>query len=105
MCELFGGDKNAIKVIGIRHGEKMYETLLTNEECARAIDCGGFYRVIADNRDLNYEKYLSSGDTERNGLTEFTSNNATLLSVDQVMEKLLTSELVVEELKAWQAGK
>ena len=99
--ELFACPDYKTEVIGIRHGEKMYETLLTNEECARAIDCGEFYRVVADNRDLNYEKYLSAGNLERNGLTEFNSNNTTLLDVEAVKKKLLTSELVVEELKAW----
>ena len=68
--ELFGVPDYPTQVIGIRHGEKMYETLLTNEECARAVDCGDFYRVITDNRELNYEKYLSAGNTERNGLIE-----------------------------------
>ena len=100
--ELFGVPDYPTQVIGIRHGEKMYETLLTNEECARAVDCGNFYRVIADNRDLNYEKYLSSGNTERNVLREFNSNNTRRLDVEGIKKKLLTSELVVEELEAWQ---
>jgi UDP-N-acetylglucosamine 4,6-dehydratase len=99
--ELFGVPNYPTEIIGIRHGEKMFETLLTNEECSRAIDCGDFYRVIADNRDLNYEKYLSAGNTERNGLTEFNSNNTKLLDVEEVKEKLLTSKLVVDELKSW----
>lgn len=99
--ELFGVPEYSTQIIGIRHGEKMFETLLTNEECSRAIDCGDFYRVVADNRDLNYEKYLSNGNTERNGLTEFNSNNTKLLNVEEVMKKLLTSELVVEELREW----
>jgi UDP-glucose 4-epimerase len=99
--ELFGVPDYPTNVIGIRHGEKMYETLLTNEECARAIDCGNFYRVVSDNRDLNYEKYLSAGNTKRNGLTEFNSNNTTRLEVEGVKKKLLTSDLVVEELAAW----
>jgi UDP-glucose 4-epimerase len=99
--ELFEVPEYPTEVIGIRHGEKMYETLLTNEECARAIDCGEFYRVVADNRDLNYEKYLSSGNVERNGLTEFNSNNTKLLDVEAVKVKLLTSDLVVEELSTW----
>ena len=103
--ELFEVPDYPTQVIGIRHGEKMYETLLTNEECARAIDCGMFYRVIADNRDLNYEKYLSRGDKERNPLTEFNSNNTTRLDVEQVKKKLLTSQLVVDELAAWKASK
>ena len=98
VCELFGGDKNAIKVIGIRHGEKMYETLLTNEECANAIDMGDFYRVPADNRGLNYDKYFNNGDVDRNPLTQFDSNNTKLLSVEEVKAKLLTLSYIREEL-------
>lgn len=99
--ELFGVPDYPTTVIGIRHGEKLYETLLTNEECARAIDMGQFYRVVADNRDLNYEKYLSKGNKERNPLTEFNSNNTTLLNVEQVKAKLLTSQFVIDELASW----
>ena len=88
VCELFNADKSAIKVIGIRHGEKMYETLLTNEECAHAIDMGNFYRVPCDKRGLNYDKYLKHGDTSRNTLTEFNSNNTKLLSVEEVKAKI-----------------
>ncbi len=99
VCELFGGDKSKIKVIGIRHGEKMYETLLTNEECANAVDMGDFYRVPSDKRGLNYDKYFKDGDTERNPLTEFNSHNTELLNVEQVKEKLLTLEYIREELK------
>ncbi|MBQ3482863.1 MAG: polysaccharide biosynthesis protein [Clostridia bacterium] len=98
VCELFGGDKNAIKVIGIRHGEKMYETLLTNEECAHAVDMGDFYRVPADNRGLNYDKYFNNGDVERNPLTQFDSNNTKLLTVEEVKAKLLTLSYIREEL-------
>ena len=98
VCELFGGDKSKIKVIGIRHGEKMYETLLTNEECAHAIDLGNFYRVPCDKRGLNYDKYFSKGDTERNTLTEFNSSNTKLLNVEQVKEKLLTLQYIRDEL-------
>ena len=98
VCELFGGDKSKIKVIGIRHGEKMYETLLTNEECAHAVDLGNFYRVPCDKRGLNYDKYFSKGDTERNTLTEFNSSNTKLLDVEQVKEKLLTLQYIREEL-------
>ena len=100
VCELFGGDKEAIKVIGIRHGEKMYETLLTNEECANAIDLGNFYRVPCDKRGLNYDKYFKDGDTERNTLTEFNSHNTELLDVEGVKEKLLTLEYIRGELDA-----
>lgn len=98
VCELFGGDKEKIKVIGIRHGEKMYETLLTNEECANAVDLGNFYRVPSDKRGLNYDKYVKQGDTERNTLTEFNSNNTELLSVEQVKEKLLSLQYIKDEL-------
>ena len=98
VCELFGGKKEDIKVIGIRHGEKMYETLLTNEECANAIDMGNFYRVPCDKRGLNYDKYFNQGDAERNTLTEFNSNNTELLSVEQVKEKMLTLSYIQEEL-------
>ena len=89
-----------IKVIGIRHGEKMYETLLTNEECAHAIDLGNFYRVPSDKRDLNYDKYFRVGDAQRNVLTEFNSNNTQLLDVEQVKEKLLSLVYIREELAA-----
>ena len=99
VCELFGGDKNDIKIIGIRHGEKMYETLLTNEECANAIDMGEFYRVPCDKRSLNYDKYFNDGDKDRNPLTEFNSNNTELLSVRQVKEKLLELSYIQEELE------
>lgn len=92
-----------IKVIGIRHGEKMYETLLTNEECANAIDLGDFYRVPSDKRGLNYDKYFKDGDKERNTLTEFNSSNTELLNVEQVKEKLLSLQYIRDELVAWEA--
>lgn len=91
-----------IRVIGIRHGEKMYETLLTNEECANAVDMGKFYRVPCDKRDLNYDKYFKDGDKERNTLTEFNSSNTELLNVEQVKEKLLSLAYIREELEMWQ---
>lgn len=98
VCELFGGDKSTIKVIGIRHGEKMYETLLTNEECANAIDMGNFYRVPCDKRGLNYDKYINKGDTERNTLTEFNSNNTKLLSVEETKAKIASLAYIQEEI-------
>ena len=101
VCELFGADKKSIKVIGIRHGEKMYETLLTNEECAKAIDMGDFYRVPADQRSLNYDKYFTQGDAERNTLSVFDSNNTELLSIEQVKNKLLELEYIQNELANW----
>lgn len=102
VIKIFNGDPSMIKVIGIRHGEKMYETLLTNEECANAIDLGNFYRVPCDKRDLNYDKYFVEGDTERNKLTEFNSNNTNLLNVDEVAEKLMELEYIRNELKIWE---
>ena len=100
--ELFHSD-DEIKVIGIRHGEKMYETLLTNEECANAIDMGNFYRVPCDKRDLNYDKYFKDGDVERNPLTEFNSNNTDLLTVEQVKEKMLELQYIKDELAEWES--
>lgn len=91
-----------IQVIGIRHGEKMYETLLTNEECASAIDLGEFYRVPSDKRGLNYDKYFIKGDTQRNPLTEFNSSNTQLMSVEEVKDKLLGLEYIQEVLKSWE---
>lgn len=99
VCELFGGKKEDIKIIGIRHGEKMYETLLTNEECASAVDMGAFYRVPADHRDLNYDKYFKDGNTERNKLSEFNSNNTALLGVEEVKQRLLALSYIREELE------
>ena len=97
VCDLFGGKKEDIKVIGIRHGEKMYETLLTDEECAHAVDMGNYYRVPCDNRGLNYDKYFSKGE-ERTELSAFNSNNTKLLDVEQVKEKLLTLKYIQERL-------
>ena len=98
VCELFGGKKEDIKVIGIRHGEKMYETLLTNEECAKAIDMGEFYRVPADNRGLNYDKYFKEGDEKRNTLTEFNSNNTRRLNLEETKSKIASLSYIQEEL-------
>ena len=98
VCELFGGRKEDIKVIGIRHGEKMYETLLTNEECAKAVDMGNFYRVPADNRGLNYDKYFKDGDEKRNTLTEFNSNNTKRLNLEETKEKIASLEYIQNEL-------
>ena len=98
VCELFGGRKEDIKVIGIRHGEKMYETLLTNEECAHAIDMGDFYRVPCDKRGLNYDKYFTEGNTERTKLSEFNSNNTRLLTVEETKAKIASLTYIQEEL-------
>ena len=100
VCELFGGKKEDIKVIGIRHGEKMYETLLTNEECAKAIDLGNFYRVPADNRTLNYDKFFTEGDEKRVTLTEFNSDNTTRLTVEETKAKIAALEYIQNELNA-----
>ena len=98
VCELFGGKKENIKVIGIRHGEKMYETLLTNEECAKAEDMGNFYRIPADNRGLNYDKFFKEGDETRNTLTEFNSNNTRQLTVEETKKKIAALEYIKNEL-------
>lgn len=101
VCELFqhlSAKRPQIRVIGIRHGEKLYETLLTNEECAKAEDLGNFYRVPADNRTLNYDKYFTEGDQKRNILTEFNSDNTERLDVSQVKEKLISLEYIQNEL-------
>ena len=100
VAEIFNPETE-IKVIGIRHGEKLYETLLTNEECAHAIDMGDFYRVPSDNRGLNYDKYFNNGDKKRNLLSEFDSNNTDLLDVEQVKEKLLSLEYIRNEIKSF----
>ena len=99
--EIFHAE-DEVKVIGIRHGEKMYETLLTNEECAHAIDMGNFYRVPADKRDLNYDKYFTDGNLERSKLTEFNSNNTRLMDVEQVKDKLLSLSYIQKELAEWE---
>lgn len=99
VCELFDAKKEDIKMIGIRHGEKMYETLLTNEECAKAEDMGDFYRVPADNRTLNYDKFFSEGQSERNKLTEFNSNNTRILNVAETKAKIASLEYIQNKLK------
>ena len=99
VCELFGGKKEDIKVIGIRHGEKMYETLLTKEECAKAIDMGNFYRVPADNRDLNYDKFFREGDVKRATIDEFNSDNTRRLNLEETKEKIASLEYIQNELK------
>lgn len=98
VCELFGGKKEEIRVIGIRHGEKMYETLLTNEECAKAEDMGDFYRVPADNRTLNYDKYFTEGDKKRVTLEEFNSNNTRQLNLEETKAKIAALQYIQNEL-------
>ncbi len=98
VCELFNGKKEEIKVIGIRHGEKMYETLLTKEECAKAEDMGDFYRVPADNRDLNYDKYFKEGDSKIADIEEFNSDNARRLNLEEVKAKIASLEYIQNEL-------
>ena len=102
VTELFAPG-HEIRTIGIRHGEKMYETLLTNEECAGAEDLGNFYRVPCDKRGLNYDKYFKEGDVQRNPLREFNSGNTEQMTVEQVKEKLLTLSYIRDELAAWGA--
>jgi UDP-glucose 4-epimerase len=103
VSELFGAEQN-VKVIGIRHGEKMFETLLTREEYVKAIDMGGFFRVPADNRDLNYSKYFTDGDQKLATSDEYNSNNTNQLNVEQVKQKLLTLDYIQKELAQWKKG-
>jgi UDP-N-acetylglucosamine 4,6-dehydratase/5-epimerase len=98
VCELFGGRKEEIKVIGIRHGEKMYETLLTKEECSKAMDMGDFYRVPADNRDLNYDKFFTEGDVKSVTIEEFNSNNTRRLNLSETVDKIASLEYIQNEL-------
>lgn len=98
VCELFGGKKSDIKVIGIRHGEKMYETLLTKEECAKAVDMGNFYRIPADNRSLNYDKYFVEGDRKRATIEEFNSNNTRILNVKETKAKIASLDYIKDRL-------
>lgn len=100
VSEIFGV-KPQIHIIGIRHGEKLHETLLTNEECARAVDHGDYYQVPADNRDLNYDNYFIKGNLKRANITEFTSANTRQLTIDQVKAKLLELSYVKEQLGKW----
>ncbi|ETT72286.1 polysaccharide biosynthesis protein CapD [Paenibacillus sp. FSL R7-277] len=98
--ELFNSD-NAIKVIGTRHGEKLYETLLTREENVVAQDLGGFFRVPADNRDLNYDKYFVLGDQKLSSENEYNSHNTEILNIEQIKKKLIELDFVQEQLKGW----
>ena len=100
MLELFDV-QNEIKIIGTRHGEKKYETLLTREEMVKAIDMGGFFRVTADTRDLNYGKYYESGEESLTEIEDYNSDNTTILTVKQVKEKLLTLDYIKQELRSW----
>ena len=103
LLELFNA-KNEINIIGTRHGEKIYEVLLTKEEAAKAIDMGDFYRIPADNRDLNYAKYLDEGSPKIMLTDEYNSSNTKILSVDEIKEKLLNLHFVKEELRKWNGG-
>ena len=98
VCEIFGADKKRIKVIGIRHGEKMYETLLTKEECAKAEDLGNFYRVPADSRGLNYDKYFTDGDKKAVKYEEFNSENTRRLNKKEVIEAMMKLPYIQEQL-------
>lgn len=97
--ELFGD--TGINIIGTRHGEKMYETLMTREEASRSVDMGRYFRIEADNRDLNYEKYIVKGSRENDGAESYTSNNTVRLDVKGVKDKILTAEYVKHELSGW----
>ncbi|WP_445477638.1 polysaccharide biosynthesis protein [Lysinibacillus irui] len=103
LLEIFQAN-NTMQIIGTRHGEKMYEVLCTKEEAAKAIDMGKFYRIPADNRDLNYGKYLDEGSPKITLTDEYNSNNTQRLSVADIKEKLLTLPLIQEELLHWTGG-
>lgn len=98
--ELFKAD-NEIKIIGTRHGEKLYETLLTKEEYIVAEDMGDFFRIPADKRDLNYDKYFVEGDKTLTTQDEYNSHNTEILNIDQIKEKLMQLEFVKDELESW----
>ncbi len=100
--ELFGVD-NPIQIIGTRHGEKLYETLLTKEEHVGAQDMGSFFRVSADKRDLNYDKYFVEGNEALQEMEDYNSHNTQRLNVDEVKEKLLKLDYIQDELKLWEA--
>ncbi|MCK9330574.1 MAG: polysaccharide biosynthesis protein, partial [Candidatus Cloacimonetes bacterium] len=99
--EMFHSD-NEIRQIGIRHGEKMYETLLTDEECAKAEDMGNFYRVPADNRDLNYDKYFVTGNTKKCALASFNSKSTKQLTIPEIKETMMKLAYIQEQLKEWE---
>jgi len=96
--EIFNAD-NEIKIIGTRHGEKLYETLLTKEEMAVAIDMGNFFRIPADKREFNYDKYFTTGDVKLSTIDEYNSHNTERLSVEQIKEKLLKLDYIQKELE------
>ena len=100
--ELFGG-QTPVRIIGTRHGEKLFETLMTSEERLKSLDLGGYYRIVADKRDLNYDKYFVDGVPELSSIEPYTSHNTTRLNVEQVKEKLLTLQYVRDEVAQWQA--
>ncbi|CAG0990951.1 UDP-glucose 4-epimerase [Anaerolineales bacterium] len=95
--ELFNAD-NEVRIIGTRHGEKLYETLLTREELAKAEDLGGYYRIIPDDRDLNYGKYFTEGQEQISLLEDYNSHNTQRLTVSEVKEKLLALQFIQHEL-------
>lgn len=98
--DLFNAD-NAVKVIGTRHGEKLFETLCTREEMEKADDLGDFYRIPSDNRDLNYGNYFTEGSTNIGELEDYNSHNTTRLTIPEIKEKLLGLAYIQEELKMW----
>jgi len=100
LLELFEAD-NEIKVIGTRHGEKLYETLCTREEMVKAIDLPGFYQIPADNRDLNYAQYFEEGDVNTSAIEDYNSHNTKRLSIEETKDLLLSLDLIKEEIEAW----
>ena len=102
LIELFECD-NEIKIIGTRHGEKLYETLCTREEMAKAVDLPGFFQIPADNRDLNYAQYFEEGDAKISTVEDYNSHNTHRLTLEETKELLLTLDLIKDEIAAWKA--
>ncbi|KQV41067.1 polysaccharide biosynthesis protein [Massilia sp. Root335] len=98
--ELFDRDV-PFKIIGTRHGEKLYESLVSREEMAKAHDMGKYYRIPADNRDLNYDKFILEGQPEANDVDDYTSHNTEQLSIPKIRELLMTLQYIRDELKGW----
>ncbi len=103
VCEIFGVEYNP-KIIGVRHGEKLYETLLTREEYVRAMDMGNFFRIPTDSRDLNYDKYFEKGNENFSSMEEYNSNNTQQLGVPEIKEKLLELNYIQDELAKWKSA-
>ncbi|WP_290062112.1 polysaccharide biosynthesis protein [Paraclostridium bifermentans] len=99
ITEVFGCNETGVKIIGTRHGEKLYETLATREELSKSEDCGNYYRICADNRDLNYDKYFSNGKKDVSITEDYHSHNTTRLDIEGMKNLLLNLDFIKEELR------